>query len=844
MSIKLGATFDKTPSINYDALQTFDTSIEDDEQVQITFSSISADKHPAIAFTQSLFEARPELFGPYAMSLIYAQHSGTSYKAEVIYTMFESYIKYGPSAIVNLMKTRPLSTYELCPNYLILWAKILRNTRMTITFEPVMTKLNTALNNFFQNKKITIKGITYDISIFKPLCYTRTGECYFALLPYIAYLITFFVDCRPYAFNEAHTESSSFGFYTSLNNYFQKHYTAFFEDTDIDLVKSDPRKLPASLTDKHIAEMMHAMLHPDKIIKLRNDEISKTPELLQECIKDQASLTSDFVETAFKATLSKLLRIIFQQNPIRHIFDAIPHFKNEDVVNNAELSNWTSYCLAGGDKPYIIESGVHTASKGIKPDYSNVLHIDPSKLLPYPDVICGKQGIPTAVAQLTISKLMPFCENDIILNMCTAYVRQKFDAKMNDILSDDTITVNEPMLWNDKLYNKPLSVILKDNFLNGIWSYDNSSLAKILDQLCMIPEFVSEIVDMVSLCNVTQLVYKNQLASTIIGTYLLSFLNDWILDAVSHGHDLRLFRPYRYFVRASADMGRIGKLCDMAVSLLYLATPDYVKLVNSAMKEFMTIMDQAPLILQPYVKHLNDLADIYAIGGCELYRWATHANPIVRGCMWHYNVFGSSEELETFYRWILKLDNAALMELLEGSINDTVTIDSTLKTQLLKVLEANKQPLMLCNYDFDSSLGYKEKKNVYVMTLKNSLDIGVLNAVVKRVFQRSRANMATSASVWFKRIMFKNGEVVARKAFKNSMDVNDKLLPATISDGGLPLRMPIYDTVGSVDDVKVIHTAPAGHRLINLTLSNSRNDVNQTIMLYTRVGARTRFSVA
>lgn len=842
MSVNLNATFDKTPSVNWDALQTFETSIEEDDEIATSFTTLAADKYPAIAFTQALFEAKPELFGPYAMSLIYAQHSGTSYKPEAVYAMFEQYIKYGPKAIIEVLKSRPARTYEFCPNYLILWAKLLRNTRMTISFEPIMTKLNKVLNDFFGSKKVIIKGVKYDLSIFKPLCYTRTGECYFAILPYIAYLVTFMVDCRPYSFNEAQSDSSAFGFLTSLNSYFQKYYTAFKEDTNIDLVKSDPYKLPPTISDNHIMNMMKKMLHPDGIISVRNDEIAKTPELLNECIKDQSDLSDNYVSDAFMNTMNRLIKIIIQQNPLKHIFDAVPRFRNDNKgLNIQELMNWTQYCLSGGDKPFLIESTIHSKAKNIMYDYTNVFHIDPAKVVSYPESICGKPLINSKIDLLNISKQLPFNENDIVLNMCTAYVDRKFDMKRNDILDGDPIAVNETMLWHENVFRKPLSVVLKDLFLNGIWGYENSVMAKVLDQLCNIPEFVSEINDILSLSNITQLVYSNQLASTVISTYILSFLNTWILDSVVHGFDLRYMRPYRYIVRSSADGGRIGKLCDMVMSLLYIGYDKYALFVNNTVKEFITIMEQSPCIQQPYIKRLNDMADVYAIGGCELYRWATHPNPLVRGCMWYYNVFGWSEELETFFIWVSSLTNSALMELFESNVNETAVIDSTLKSQLEKMIELKKYPLLLNNYEFDSSLGYKEKRYAYVLGLKNSGDKSMTSLIVQRIFKRSTAGQSTSETIWFKRIMYKNGEVVARKAYKNSIDINDKLFPADLRETGIPMLVPIYDTIGKIDEVKVIRTTPPGHRMIQLVLGNSRNRNNQTILIYTPTAPQTRF---
>lgn len=843
MSFSLGSTFDaRTPSLNYDALQTFDGSVEGDDTISTPFATIMADRLPAIAFTQKLFELRPDLFGAYAMSLVYAQHSGTAYKPEVIYSMFEQYIKYGPKQVITSLNTRQVGTYELCPNYIILWAKLLRQTRMTIGFEPVMSKLNNTLNAFFANKKINIKGINYDIAIFKPLCYTRAGECFFTILPYICYLITFLCDCRPYTFNEATTESSTFGFYNSLEQHFQKYYTAMNEDTGVNLPKTNPRAIPAKVTDAMIADMLKKMLHPDRIIEVRNAEISKTPSLLNECIHDQAQLSDAYVEQAFTTTMNRLIKIIIHQFPLKYIFDAIPQFRNDSSnLNMNELMNWTNYCLAGGNKPFCIESGIHTNKKALLQNYTNIRHCESIKLVSYPAELVGKQELKSNINPINIAKGQPFCENDVVLNMGTAYVRKRFDAKRNDILDDDPIAINETMLWHENTFKQPIGALLRNLFLNGIWAYENSTMIQAFKILYSIPEFVSEVNDLIALGNVTEIAYSNHLGSTVIAAYLLSYLNLMVITAMANGYDLKYIRPYRFLVRSEVDRGRIAKLCDMATSLLYISHPKYAGFVNAVTRDFVELMEKSPVIQQPYVKRLADFADIYAIGGCELYRWATHVNPLVRGCMWYYNVFGWSEDLENFFLWIQALDNSALMELLESSVNDTALMESTIKIQLMKVKDMKKHPLIHANYEFDEKLSYRERSHIYVLDPKIN-NKGVVGTITRYIFKRTAAASATMESIMFKRIMYQAGEVIARKAQKNSVDIADKIHAANISDLGIGIMAPIYDVLGKVDEVKVINHTPSGYRIEQLILGNSRNPANQVILIYTKQPLRTRFS--
>lgn len=826
--------------INYDALHTFDKPTEDDDHISTPFSTIVADKYPAIAYTEALFQARPQIFGNFAASLVYILNSGTSYKPEIVYMLFQDFIKYAPQSIVKIMRSRKTNVYEFCPNFLVLWAKILRTTKTTIAFEPIMKDLNAVLNEFFVSKKVQINGSNYDLSLFRPICYTRSGENYFQLIPYLVYVMTFLIYCQPYSFNEAQSESSRFGFLTSVNNYFQQYYTAFKEDTQTDILRTNIDSLDAA-GNKYLSEMIQTMLHPDRVIKLRNSEIEKTPDLLDECINDQMQISRDTVKRGFQDVLSHVVKIIIQQNPLKRIFEAIPLFKT-DKPNIRELLTLTNYCLGGGNQPFAIEYGLHSQSKKLMNSYTmNNYDDEKGQVYKYPEIICGQQELKSNITPLNISRKAPLTEYDLMLNLCTAYVRKQFELKRNDILDENPITIEESML-----NNSVLAPTVRNLFLNGVWAYDNVNVAKLLTLLMKLNvNFATEIRDLLSLGDLTLLIYNNKLASIVISTLCISYINDWLLATITNGYSLQLFSPYSWIVQMPIERERIYKLCDMTTSLMYIYSKQYSYFVNENAKEFVALMANDPIIQQPYVKHLNDLADVYAIGGCELYRWAVHENPIVRGCMWHYNVFGWNENLETFYLWASKLDNSSLMELIETNINDTNVIESSLKTQFEKIKQSGKQPVILNNYEFDDALQYREKRGVYVLGLTTSAygkEIGVLNAVVKRVFRKTLATQATTDSVHFKRIQVKGStELIPEKAHKNGMNVDGRILPAHISEVGISLIAPTYDITGKIDEVKVIYTSPAGHRLITLTLGNSRNMDNQTMLIYTKTPAKTRF---
>lgn len=813
------------------AISVFDMELpenDDNEEVTTPLSSILGEKAPAVAFTFDLFKARPDLFGVYASSLIYAQYSGTSYKPETVYGAFELFLRRSDKAYVEARRTRKLSPYEFDPDLLITWARIMQNTKTNIIFEPVMINLNKVMNVWLNNRKVRFGGIEYDIKTFRPLCYTRSGECFISLLPYICYICTFLIHCRPFTFNEAQTESSTYGFFKSLNDYYQINYTALGEDYNINIIKSSLDELK-KIPDKYFVDMFKVMLHPDKIIQIRNREMEKTPELLDECISDQNGLGIEFVKDAWDTTMSQLLQRIIMLSPIKTIFDSIPRFKRDNNLNVYELMMWTQLCLAGGDKPFCID-----------PDGSLYRHADPKSIRQIPSSVLGQQSLKSGIKSLTIAKGMPFCSGDLVLEMATAYLHKAFDAKRNDMLDSEPISIDESMLRNDKLFDRPLATLIKDLFVNGLWMYDNSSMSNALNILLDNPTFNREIEDILSLGSVTQIVYDNRLASTIITAYVLSHLNEWLLHTCNNGYPLKFFSPYSYIISLQPSGKRIAKLLDMTIALMYVGNVDYVRFVNEKMKIFQDMMVLTPIIQQPYVKGLADMADIYAIGGCDLYNYAKYANPLVRGYGWIVNVYGNSEQLETFYQWVKPLTNNSLMELMEQSLANTSLIEMNLKVQWTKMFATKQYPNMLSNYTFSTN-GYKFKNYPYVLDMKGSDDKSILSVVCSKAFPRSYASQSAEMSIVFKPIEFKKNKVTARSAIKNGMSANGTVIPAKLSETGLPMYLPVYNFEGRMEEVKAIFVTPSGYRMEVLTLFNSRYRKNQTVLVFTTMPVRTRF---
>lgn len=834
---------------------TFDQLMPEFEHKDETISPLSSllsQNTAAIQFTYQLFLTRPELFADQAEVLMYAQYAGHRFKPASYYNIFEVYIKQTNKKLIQdkrLGRYDPYNPFKYDADYLISWARVIQRNQLIIEFEPIMRQLKTVFNNWLANPEIEYGGIKYPLNFFHPLCYTHSGENITSLLPYIAYLFTFFIYCYPYEFDEGQSESSVFGFYKAIDDWYMKHYIQLASDTGVDVIKGDLSEL-SKIEDKYWTDLLKHMLNTSEIIRIRNDEIQRTPQLLEQCIADQNSITLQRITAAYNDVITNLVKLCIANSPIKKFFNSIPQFdaKRLDIT---ELMMLTQYCLAGGNIPFIIEpeiDAIHNLPNKL-PNYSYLLHGDPTVIKPYPPVFCSSQDLSfTGIRTFHNCIHQPFCSADVSLECATAFVKQEFDKKRTDILDDHPIEIDSSMLRDDLFPGQTLSKIIGNLFINGLWAYDNTTLAAVLPILLQNKRFASEVSDILSLPAVTQVCYNNRQASILVGVLIISYLNEWLLDTCLNNFTLHSFSPIAYLcLTDTCSINRIRKLVNMLTSILYIANPIYSRFVNVCINDFTALLTVNSIIQQPYIKGLNDAADIYAIGGCELYNYSHFSNPLIRGYGWVTNVFGNCETIETFYKWIYRLENTALFEVINESLNSVEVIETSLKAQWLKMVGSGKIPRLLCNYTFSSN-GYKLLNTPYFLDLQTSDGVYILSLLCQYTFPYSNPRLSIPRQIVFREIKYNNGEIQAFPAVSNGMvsrvnDSRDVSLrsSATISNTGVAEQIPVYDYNGNVEDVSLIYTSPRGRRLVKLALFNSRYEFNQAIWIFTKLGPTTTF---
>lgn len=798
-----------------------------------SLSSLMGQRTEYITFTYNFYLTHPELFGDNAEVLMYAQHAGHKFKPESYYAIFETFINHRSDAYINDRNhgiIRHMHMYDI--DFLISWARIIQQTQQTIEFEPVLRDLKTVLNAFFANPNVLYGGISYPINTFKSLCYTHSGEQYVSLLPYICYLITFFIHCHPYEFDEGQSDSSTYGFYKSLDAWYLKHYTSIGEDNNVDILRGSMQDL-AKIPDKQWSTMLNHMLNVDEIIRLRNAEIRRTPDLLEQCISQQSGLTIKYLTKSFNETMSTLIKIVIENNPVKRVFDTIPRF-NSSKYNLDELMMWTQYCLAGGDKPFCIDQST---------GYSYLFHGDVKTMKNLPSAVFSPQSLPSQINPLQISLRKPFCAADLLLELCTSHLRSAFIRKSTDILDDNPLTIDASMMNHNQLNLQSISVILKNLFIPGLWMYDNDSMVNALGVLMTNNMFMAELIDLLELEHVTQIVYQNRFASIMICTYILSYANTLLLSHCTNNLSLNGFSIYQHLSIMPFDQQRISKISDILYSLIFISTPNYCSFINNRVNEFVAMITNASILQQPYIKGLNDQADIYAIGGCDVYNFSHFTNPLIRGYGFITRVFGNCESIETFFRWIQNLDNKALFEFISESITNSTLIEKGLKVQWQKMMESKTFPKMLANYHF-SPAGYRFKTNCYFLDLTLSDGIPILDVLCKYSYKFSDPKLSIARQIYMRPILISKNVPRALRSQLNAMRISStsqSTSPVMLSSTGSSETIPVYDFNGSIEETSLSYVPPAGANVVKLLLFNSRYSKNNVVWIFTSTPNVNRF---
>jgi len=826
---------------------------------------------PATTFTFNLFLKKPYLFDIQSLSLLYTKFAGVPYPVDSLYEIFTHFVTYNNPDRIKLQRLGALDNingflnplvFKHDPHLIITWARVFQQLKTSIVFEPVMELLKNVMNDWINNKKLLL-------SSYRPLCYNSTGENYFNLLPYLCYLITFFIHCRPFSFNEEYSHASSYSFTTAFENWLKIQYTKLANDNGKTLVNN--YDVIDSIPDDELSEFLKFTLHPKKIIEIRNEAMMKEETLLDECVSDQMAVNESFVKDAWERTMTHMLEIVVNNSPIKILFSKLPTY-NPRNVNTKELMLLTQYCLGGGNTPFCIEytsekyingfnsekntsgftseknisemningentntftGGINTSKninefineESINDSYSYIIHGDPSSIKEYPKGIFGIQSLASKIKTLNICKSRPFSCSDFILDCCIAYVKEKYDNKRLDFDDPYPIVVTEEDL------QPKMKQTLINLFVNGLWMFDNSSMSSALTILLKEGfniNFTEQLMDLLQLESTTKLFYGNSFASTLIVPYLLSFINSNLLDSCNNRYQLRNFDIFSY-LSTEVDESRINKLTNMLVALMHINNETYFTFVNYVSDEFVKIIETSnPKIVVPYVKGVNDHADEYAIGGIEMYNYASYSNPFVRSYGFYSYVFGNFENLECFYKNVSLITNDAALDVM-NDVKNTSSVASVIRNQLEKVGKVNT----LKNFNFYDNGNYVEDNSIYAVNLSNSENVNIIELLSDFTFNRTNISDIREQTIITREVEYLGG---------GKLNVKQPTETMKLSPSGITMMLPLYDIRGEVVPMSVVYQLPPNHKLIPLMLFNSRVDNNSVAWIFTSVRLTNRFN--
>ena len=899
--LKLGVT--DTPLLNIPSVvHTIpDTPIHNPNDVYISTDSttplqpmITFSEHtPTLQFIYNLFFKHPEYFTTTAETLMYACNSGKTFKPESYYNSFETFVQITNDSYISDVKKNMLKhpfTYDR--DYIITWGRIIHESKVIKTFEPVMNHLKKALNNWCIHKPVFYNGKRYEISDFKPLLYTCSGESIITLLPYIAYVITFFIHCNPYAFDDITSDSSLFSFYNSIEAHMSKYLSALGDDFGIDFIKeltvSEEKafeKLISTIPVEDWKACIEKMLDPSTIVKIRNDEIQKTEGLLETVVSLQNSLTEGFVCDAFQQVLNELVNICIKQNPVAKLVQLFPTpYTLTETPFMKQLMHLTEYMLSGSSALFNIQiSGrVATANDtGIISSNNSLVYTSRYTYNPtIPDIIYKPIGLQTSITSkinsVSTSIGKPFCSSDIHLKLVSGFVKEEIDKKLIDTFDDFPLQVDPLVLLQSPNDYKEFVNRL---FVNGMWNLSRKSIKNILksfqyDALNVsaltdktyqaskdrLEHVLEQFDDVSKLSAIVQLCYENPVASVLITPLILSEFTFMSTSVVASNSSLTSLLPYMLLHEIDFKTGYhkalVSELISFLHASLYINDPHYCDCVNVAANRITALLSTDPLMYQTFIRGLDDSADVLSIGGSTLYEYASNNNPMMRGYGFVSTVLGLDENAEAVKQYVALMKNTDMFDVIEQDKFNSGVIESFMKVHWTNLYTNKSVPRILANYNFtgiDSKhpMGYSIKNVPYIVDLifnPDGINQSVIGLFAKYAFMYADPKRSITKEICFKQIELKStGGAIVYPTTINQMKVQGRnttgknIYAVNLSATGTIEEILILDHTAEIDRVGMIYTNPGGLRRIVIRTFSSSNDIENIYWVFTNTQQESRF---
>ena len=796
-------------------------------------------KYRAIDFTSKIFEQYPELMDGKASTLYYILNAGQTKKVAVMYTIFETFVKNSqPAVFASILKGIEPINKDVDP--IFSWARYLKKTRKCYIYEPVLSYNNKVLQEFLDIKTFKLKDRALSLNDIRPLCYTNTGENITDLIPYIAYLYNFFINCNNYTFGEILAGSTHNSFFESVEANFTKYYQKLIASVNgMTMTKlfAKPQEIVKHFSPDILKSMYSEMLNPENIIQIRNDIIiNDSSKQLQKAISQQTEVTRSVVQAGYHKVIGDLIDIVIQHNPITVMYKKLPLFCAK-TVNEYELGQWTAYAMSGGNEPFMINRDLTFMGIGDIQHHGTASFLPPQKLV-------------TEIKTLSVSSKKPFVNSSIGLQLTAAYTKNKFIEYQNDILNDFPITIDESFIATEKHGVDSMENIIAGLFVNGVYSRDWHALSPILEILKGNHRFMKAIDNIIKLPALLESFFTNHYGAKIISAYILSFIPEWLLKFISTNGEVlgievpqtsvvnvNMFCPMAMFCQhPDMDQLRVEKLLALETSIMYLHNKAYTNFINERIDEFVTILTTNSYIQQPYVKGTSDNIDVYAIGGRDLVAKAGLSNPLLRAYWFVALTQGSCSEMETFYDWVKNLDNNNAYDIISLAIGEgnASTIKTVLTNRYNEMISTNNVPTMLSNYTFNPDGTWSVQITPYYTDLNLPDGTPLIQFLIGYTFDEAHPKNIADNELIMKPIEFTNNQFVAKKAVFNKALFGTSQVSAVLSEFGRNFRLPYYDFNATIEEFSIEVSAPPGYNTIHLQTDSGRQVSNDIYLIYTK----------
>lgn len=757
--------------------------------------SILGENHRFISGTYEALLKRPELFGSNAITFLYALDIGQTFRKDSLFSLFESFLQ------------KPPSTTEA--NVLFLWAHMLMKYNTFINFEPTFEHLNKCIAKYMDKKTFLYNGKELTIETFKPFLYNSAGVNLIELIPYIAYIFTYHVYGFPLHFSDAYSSSSLKSYLTSLEGWFSSQYMKLYSENDISILNANMKE--NEIDDKTWKDFYSVLLDSKKIVQLRNAEIEKTADVLNQMIDTQQSINEVDLYKRYDSIINQLVNICIKKSPLTYIYKKVPKF-DAKYYNVNDLVNLTAYMISESKTTHIIDTS----------NYFKYVHCEmPTK---YTQILYNKPEL--GYNKLSLSFNRPFSSGDIVSMLFQGYVKEKFKNKKEDILDDDPLYIT-PSDVTEKIYQ-----FLMPFFVTSVWELEHIEMYNIINN--MKKELLQ---DLLNIYNSLKVVYGETFGTTITAVYSISFINEFAREHCDLSLNFSEFNPFVYLKHRTPDMPRIYKLRDMMTSMCYIMKKNYVDFINEMNVDFYKLFTSQTLILQPYIQGIDNDVGQFALGGIETYEYLRYSNPFTRGYGFLNNVVGSNEELDIAYQYLSQVNNETIIDIVETAKDDLTTISNNIQAIIKKSpINVNR----LYKYEFSTNSTYKLKESGHFLNDKYMMGL-LLKYSCK---QTVASNVLEYEQVRVKSIKINSSnELEPQQSTLNGYKYGSGFIDLKLNALGSTKYIPVYSLAAKIDTRNLTIINPNGLRMVQIiTPSTGKVDENSVYWIYTASKKESSFS--